>query len=135
MKPFFIDTSGWCAVYDKSDDHHQTAFSFWNKAAARIGTVYTSDYIIDETLTLLNVRISHAAAVEFGRIILGSKVIKIIPVTTPRWEEAWKLFAKCSEKDFSFTDCTSFILMNELNLKEALTFDKHFQQMGFINIP
>jgi predicted nucleic acid-binding protein len=135
MKPFFIDTSGWCAVYDKSDDNHKAAFLFWTQTAANIGTLYTSDYIIDETLTLLNVRISHTTAVEFGRIILASKVIEIIPVTVSRWEEAWKLFIKYSDKDFSFTDCTSFIIMHELNLKEALTFDRHFQQMGFINVP
>jgi predicted nucleic acid-binding protein len=135
MKPFFIDTSGWCAIYDKSDDNHKAAFPFWTKIAANIGTLYTSDYIIDETLTLLNVRISHTTAVEFGRIILASKVIEIIPVTVSRWEEAWKLFIKYSDKDFSFTDCTSFIIMHELNLKEALTFDRHFQQMGFINVP
>ncbi len=135
MKPFFIDTSGWCAIYDKSDDNHKVAFPFWNKTAARIGALYTSDYVIDETLTLLSVRINHTAAVEFGRVILASEVIKIIPITTSRWENAWKLFAKYSDKDFSFTDCTSFIIMHELSLKEVFTFDKHFQQMGFINMP
>ena len=135
MKPFFIDTSGWCAVYDKSDKYHAAAFSFWQSAAAKLGVLYTSDYIMDETLTLLNIRINHAAAVEFGRTILSSKVVKVIPVTKPRWEEAWKLFVKYRDKDFSFTDCTSFVVMRELNLKEVLTFDKHFPQMGFINVP
>jgi predicted nucleic acid-binding protein len=135
MNPFFIDTSGWCAVYDKSDDNHHAAFAFWNKVAAKIGALYTSDYIMDETLTLLTVRISHAAAVEFGQIILVSKVIKIIPVTPSRWEGAWQLFIKYCDKDFSFTDCASFMIMRELNLKEAFTFDNHFQQMGFRCVP
>ncbi len=135
MKPFFIDTSGWCAIYNKSDDNHKTAVPFWTKKAMNIGILYTSDYIMDETLTLFNVRINHAAAAEFGRIVLASEVIKIIPVTASRWEEAWRLFIKYDDKDFSFTDCTSFAIMHELNLKEAFTFDNHFLQMGFVNVP
>ncbi len=135
MKPFFIDTSGWCALYDKSDDNHNMALTFWSKTAVKTGTLYTSDYVMNETLTLFNVRINHTAAVEFGRIILASEVIKIIPVTSSRWENAWELFAKYNDKDFSFTDCTSFTIMNELDLKEVFTFDKHFQQIEFTNLP
>jgi predicted nucleic acid-binding protein len=135
MNPFFMDTSGWIAVFDKSDQSYPLAFPFWNQAAAKVGTLYTSDYVLDETLTLLNVRINHAAAVEFGRIILSSKVISIISVTTSRWDGAWELFKKYNDKDFSFTDCTSFLIMREINLGEVFTFDKHFQQMGFTLIP
>jgi uncharacterized protein len=135
MKPFFIDTSGWCALYDRSDDRHHLAFPLWNQISSQAGALYTSDYIMDETLTLINVRINHSAAVQFGRALLSSKVIKIIPVTNSRWENAWNLFTRYDDKEFSFTDCTSFVLMQELNLKEAFTFDKHFSQIGFISIP
>ncbi|NSW90935.1 MAG: PIN domain-containing protein [Firmicutes bacterium] len=79
--------------------------------------------------------INHTSAVEFGRIILASKVIKIVPVTAERWENSWNLFVKYSDKNFLFTDCTSFIIMKELGLKEAFTFDRHFQQMGFSCVP
>lgn len=97
MKPFLIDTSGWCAIYNETDSNHPKALSFWSKAATQIGTLYTSDYILDETLTLLNVGISHEAAVKFGRAILASKVIQIVPITAPRWETAWvRTFAAAS---------------------------------------
>jgi len=135
MKPFFIDTSGWCALYDKSDANHEAVIPFWNETAKKNGTLYTSDYVIDETLTLLSARIDHAAAAGFGRTILSSKVIKIIPVTKSRWDNAWELFLKYSGKSFSFTDCTSFAIMFELGLIEAFAFDKHFQQIGFSCIP
>lgn len=135
MKPFFIDTSGWCALYDKSDANHETVIPFWGETAKKNGTLYTSDYALDETLTLLKVRIDHTAAARFGRIILSSKVINIIPVTKSRWETAWELFIKYSDKSFSFTDCTSFAIMYEFGLKEAFAFDKHFQQMGFSCVP
>ncbi|MEW8958782.1 MAG: PIN domain-containing protein [Moorella sp. (in: firmicutes)] len=135
MKPFFVDTSGWCAVYDRSDDNHGKALSFWQKIASTAGTLYTSDYVMDETLTLLRVRTGHTSAVEFGRLILASKVVKIVPVSASRWKKAWELFIKFGDKDFSFTDCTSFIIMQELHLREVLGFDHHFRQMGFILLP
>ena len=135
MKPFFVDTSGWCAVYDRSDDNHGKALAFWQKMAPSTGTLYTSDYVLDEALTLLRVRTGHTVAVEFGRLILASEVVKIIPVSASMWQKAWELFIKYGDKDFSFTDCTSFIIMQELNLKEVLAFDHHFRQMGFILLP
>ena len=135
MRPFFIDTSGWCALYDRSDGQHHLASPFWAQTASRLGALYTSDYILDETLTLINIRISHAAAAAFGRAVLASKVIRVVPVTGSRWENAWEIFIKYNDKEFSFTDCTSFTIMQELNLKEAFTFDRHFPQMGFTSIP
>ncbi|MBI4822940.1 MAG: hypothetical protein HY805_01755 [Nitrospirae bacterium] len=47
----------------------------------------------------------------------------------------WKLLEKYSDKDFSFTDCTSFALMERLKIKTAFTFDAHFTQYGFNQIP
>lgn len=96
---------------------------------------YTTDYILDETLTLLRTRVDHKAAVEFGRIILSSRVVKVLPIIGERWRKAWRLFVKYEDKNFSFTDCTSFVVMKELRLPAALAFDHHFSQMGFITVP
>lgn len=49
--------------------------------------------------------------------------------------KAWKIFEKYSDKDFSFTDCTSFIVMKMLEINEVFSFDKHFEQYGFIRLP
>jgi len=135
MQPFFVDTSGWCAIYVRSDYYHSQAVAFWQKIASTTGTLYTSDYIMDETLTLLRMRVGHSAAVDFGRLVLSSNVVKIITVSTARWQRAWELFQKYEDKDFSFTDCTSFVIMQELNLRDALAFDHHFRQMGFTLLP
>ena len=50
-------------------------------------------------------------------------------------EKAWKVFEKYSDKDFLFTDCTNFIVMEMLRINEAFSFDKHFAQYGFIRLP
>jgi predicted nucleic acid-binding protein len=52
-------------------------------------------------------------------------------VTPEIFEEAWAYFNKHKDKGYSFTDCVSFAVMDELNIKNALTFDKHFRQAGF----
>ncbi|MDI6710710.1 MAG: hypothetical protein QME76_08520 [Bacillota bacterium] len=53
------------------------------------------------------------------------QVVKMLPITPERWQRAWELFVRYSDKDFSFTDCTSFAVMNELKLPAALAFDHH----------
>lgn len=135
MKPLLIDTSGWCAVYNRSDINHHRACACWKQIAQTLGLFYTTDYILDETLTLLRTRVDHKAAVEFGRIILSSRVVKVLPIIGERWRKAWRLFVKYEDKNFSFTDCTSFVVMKELRLPAALAFDHHFPQMGFITVP
>lgn len=134
-RTLFIDTSGWCAVYDRSDTNHQKALAFWREITGTTGTLFTSDYVLDETLTLLRLRLGHRDAVEFGRAVLASEVVKVVPVSAKTWQEAWELFVKFRDKDFSFTDCTSFVLMRRLKLTEALAFDQHFRQMGFVMRP
>jgi len=61
--------------------------------------------------------------------------LKVAPVTSIDWEKAWKILEKYSDKNFSFTDCTSFALKERLKIKTAFTFDAHFTQYGFVRIP
>ena len=55
-------------------------------------------------------------------------------VTAPM-APSWKLFVRRSEKRWSFTDCTSFVLMDNLDLRKALAFDRNFVEAGFAMIP
>jgi hypothetical protein len=56
-------------------------------------------------------------------------------VDTERAEKARAVFFRHRDKDYSFTDCTSFVVMRELRLREALTTDRHFRQAGFQVLP
>jgi predicted nucleic acid-binding protein len=107
----------------------------WHALAKTTGLLYTTDYVVDETITLLRVRIGHSPAVEFGKIVLSSKVIRMMPISAERWQKAWDLFVRYQDKEFSFTDCTSFAIMSELKLRKAMAFDQHFSQMGFSTVP
>src|SRR3989338_9592949 len=127
----FVDTSAWLALNDRNDQHH-------NKAAAKSAEIkrqkielITSEYIIDESITLIRYRVSHKAAVIFGDSLINSSIVRIIDVTGEDRIKAWEMFKKYEDKELSFTDCISFVLMINLKLHRAFVFDEHYKQMGF----
>jgi len=134
----FIDTTAFIALEDENDENHKAALSYREKirqGKTAFRALYTSNYILDEVITLLRLRISHQAAVTLGETIKQSKVIRILRVTAPIEEKSWEIFKKYADKDFSFTDCTSFVIMEQEAISTAFTFDKHFQQFGLQTAP
>ena len=131
----FIDTSAWCALTDRSDQNHDKAARFWRRLREAGTRLYTSDHVMDETITLFRKRIGHAHAVRFGQTIQNSRVVDILWMDEDIWRESWLVFSKYEDKDFSFTDCTSFVLMKRLGLTKVFAFDLHFTQAGFQLVP
>lgn len=131
MTTLFVDTAGWMACADASDPAHASCRRA-RDAALRAGQVLvTTDYVVDETLTLLRERLGLAATEAWWRQVDGSSRVRWERVDTSRFERALSLFFQYRDKDFSFTDCTSFAVMRELRIGRALTTDRHFRQMGF----
>jgi len=91
--------------------------------------------VLDETLTLLRVRLGLQAAERWWNQVEGSRRLRWEWVDAQRCESARNWFFRWSDKTFSFTDCTSFVLMKELRIRQALTLDRHFQQAGFDIVP
>ena len=128
----FVDTSAWYAAEVEDDVNHESACQFLSKIASReYGVAVTTDYVIDETLTLLRSRRDLSSASGFLGKIRKSKSVRVFWVDEGLFERAAETFKKSSDKSWSFTDCTSFVIMKELRLRQALTTDHHFAQMGF----
>ena len=138
MRKIFIDTGCWIALNNIRDKYHKHAV-FENKKLLSEGCFYvTSDYVLDETYTLLRYDVGHKRAIEFGHEIKTLKErnkIFVVHITDDLLKKAWDIFEKYSDKDFSFTDCTSFTIMNDMKIKKVFCFDKHFEQYGFIKLP
>jgi uncharacterized protein len=127
----FADASGWIALNSKRDQWHKTAVEI-NKSLLHNGSRYvTTNFVLDETLTGLRMKVGHFAAVDFGERLRNSKAVHVIYITEELQEEAWGLFKQYADKDFSFTDCTSFVVMKQMKVVDAFTNDHHFEQMGF----
>lgn len=131
MKRLFVDTAGWMACADESDPAHRPAVAVRDAWIEGGGSFVTSDYVADETLTLLKIRLGIEAAETWWRQVDDSPRVGWEYITPARADKARALFFRYRDKGFSFTDCTSFVLMRELKLREALTTDHHFVQAGF----
>lgn len=131
MKQIFADANGWIALNSKRDQLHNKAVKI-NKKRLQSGHRYvTTNFVLDENYTGLVTKVGHFAAVDFGERIRSARTVQVIHITEEIEEDAWRLFKQYSDKDFSFTDCTSFVVMNQLKLTEAFTNDHHFEQMGY----
>jgi predicted nucleic acid-binding protein len=132
----FVDTSAWYAIEVEDDLNHKAAHNFLTEiASGKFGIAITTDYVIDETLTLLRTRRDLASALSFIAKVTKSKSIRVFWINEDLFQKTLEVFKKSNGKTWSFTDCTSFALMRELNIKEAFSFDKHFNQAGFNILP
>lgn len=132
MNPeIFIDTSGYYALLIKRDSMHKKASSILHNAADKKICFVTTDYILDEVATLLNVRGLDHLLSDLFESIFTSRACRIEWMDQDRFLKTKSFFLKHSDHSWSFTDCFSFIIMKELGLTKALSKDKHFREAGF----
>lgn len=127
----FIDTGAFLARYLPGDQHHKTATALWNKIHTTPEPCATSNFVLDETFTLLARRASYAFAAEKARLIYASSALKILRPDALTERAAVNWFDKFADQEVSFTDCVSFALMREAGIQTAFAFDAHFERAGF----
>ena len=127
----FVDTAGFLALWDAGDEHHAAVVRLQTQLARKRCRFHTTDYVADETATLLKVRHSHSAAADFLLTLGQSKALCLAWTDSVRFHSAATFFRRHADKEWSFTDCVSFTLMGELGIRDALTTDHHFEQAGF----
>lgn len=126
-----MDTGGWVALKHKGDAFWQKATTLHHALLTSGARYVTSNFVLDEAYTLLLHRAGHSVAVELGEEIRASRLVTVAHIT-PEWEcEAWDLFKRFSDKTFSFTDCTSFVVMRHRGTREAFANDHNFTQAGY----
>jgi predicted nucleic acid-binding protein len=132
MNGIFVDTSAWYAIVDKDDSDHKAAVVFHSGNTIPL---ITTNAVFSETITLIRYRIGHDAARIFGQKLKESSFVRLVAVTPLDEERAWEIFTKYRDQDFSFTDCTSFAVMQKMGIDAAFTFDKLFSVMKFAVVP
>jgi uncharacterized protein len=135
MRGLFVDTAGWIACANAADLAHKGAVASRDAWLRDGGVLVTTDYVVDETLTLMRVRYGLGVAEAWWRQVDGSSRVRWENIGLERADKARDLFFRHTDKEFSFTDCTSFVVMRELRLREALTTDHHFAPAGFLTLP
>jgi predicted nucleic acid-binding protein len=129
----FVDTGAWVALFVEADAQHGAALEWISRNRDRL---VTSDYIVDEVLTLISARYRRQTAIRAGNVLFSKDLAGLIQLTDEDKELAWGIFRSHSDKGWSFTDCTSFALMQRLGISNAFAFDQHFSQMrGIRRVP
>lgn len=110
---------------------HDVAVSAFARLLRAQRRIVTTDYVVDEALTLTKARTNAMVSLQLLDRIEMSGTIVIEFVNSNRLAAAKAFFRKHADHGYSFTDCTSFIVMRELGLRDALTTDRHFAEAGF----
>ncbi|NJR66382.1 MAG: PIN domain-containing protein [Leptolyngbyaceae cyanobacterium CRU_2_3] len=137
----FIDTWGWVSLGHRRDNYHPAVKQVYEQMRAAQSPIHTSDYVLDEVMTLLFKRENFQEAVRFmegifAAVELGQ--VQVHRVTSEYFSSAWKLRKKFQDKPLiSFTDLTSMAIMQAQDIQFVLTQDEHFIQvgMGFVRVP
>jgi hypothetical protein len=130
-KSLFVDTAGWMMLADASDPLHGRAAAYRDAWLESGGLFVSTDYVLDETITLIRLRLGLGAAEEWWNQVEASRRLLWEWIDPVRAEKARRWLFRWRDKEFSFTDCTSFVIMKERRLRVALTSDRHFAQAGF----
>ena len=135
MDRLFLDTGYLLALEIADDEHHSAATEHWARLRHQAPLFVTTSYVFDEVVTFFNSRDLHGKAVEVGERLLQSPKVDLIQVDQELFVRGWELLKKHDDKRYSLTDCISFVVMQNRALMQALTFDRHFQQAGFVPLP
>lgn len=130
----FVDTWGWLKILSPRESRHAEVVEYFRAYLDRGGEVVTTDYVLDETLTLLFKRLSFERALgQYERIEAAQQenFLQVEWVGPNHFDRALRLRQRYSDNpDISFTDLTSMVVMQELELRDVLTGDSHFEHVG-----
>ncbi len=129
----FVDTGAWIALFSVRDQYHEEARAIYNTLKQQRERLYSTDYVIDETVTRLRYDVNHSAAVDFLDAMEGAEekgTVTVVAIDRSSFQEAKRLFRQYSSERLSFTDCTSFVVCQSYGISAAFAFDRHFPIMG-----
>lgn len=124
-----LDTSAIVAVAAPKDDNHEKAKRHL-LGLPEGDSLVCSDYVFDETTTLLAARHGHAVAVRVGESLRSSTFARVETLRPTDLDRAWELFVKYTDKKLSFTDCTTVALAERLKPRFVFAFDAGLSKIG-----
>ncbi len=127
----FLDSSGLYSLADHRDADRAKARECVERFLREGGRLILTDYVLDESLTLAKARRGSNAALRLLEIVESSEGFGIEWIGPERFAAAKAFFRRHADHAYSFTDCTSFVVMRELRLRDALTSDAQFAEAGF----
>lgn len=127
----FVDTGAWFAAFVPTDPDHAQAVRWLKQNCAPL---VTTDYVVDELLTLLLVRGERQRALRLGDALFDGALAELHWLARDEVYAAWQTYRQFTDKGWSFTDCTSRVVMQRRGIQAAFAFDLHFRQFGIATV-
>ncbi|MGA2797676.1 MAG: PIN domain-containing protein [Thermoguttaceae bacterium] len=127
----FLDTVYAVALAATSDLLHERAVIISEQLEKEGARLITTQAILLEIGNALSKNRYRTAAIEILSSLESDPSVEIIPLSTERYTKAFNLYKSRPDKEWGLIDCFSFVVMEELGIKEALTSDEHFEQAGY----
>ncbi|RME37192.1 MAG: VapC toxin family PIN domain ribonuclease [Thermoflexia bacterium] len=136
MNGLFADTSGWGNPVDASQPYHSLATAIYRAARQEGRKVITTNYVVAEPVALMisPLRIPRPTVIAFVESLRASPYVEVVHADRLTDEQVWELFKSRPDKEWSWVDCASFVVMRQRGILEALTTDRHFEQAGFVRL-
>ncbi|MGD0766737.1 MAG: PIN domain-containing protein [Tepidisphaeraceae bacterium] len=128
MKVQFVDTYYLLALVNSRDKDHEKAM---RHSQGRVGGLLTTTWVLVEFGDALSTVDSRNLAARFIRGFLSQPFVEVTPPSEAQFELGLKIYEARHDKEWSLTDCLSFLVMRERGIVDALTADHHFEQAGF----
>ena len=129
----FIDTAGLLAVLDADDRHHRLASRAWRTLVETEEDLITTSYVLVESFALVQARLGLEALRVLDQDLLP--VLRIVWIDEHRHRAAVTGLLTAGRRRLSLVDCASFETMRHLSVTRAFTFDRHFREQGFEQVP
>ena len=129
MKTTFVDTSYYLALLNADDQWYAAAIKLAPKL--RKARLVATRWVLMEVADALRDTASRGIAGEFIRKLVARTDMVVVSGSDALFDRGLRFYEKHRDKEWSLTDCVSFVVMQEANIREALAFDKHFHQAGF----
>lgn len=130
------DSSAWYALRDNRERWHPAAVDlFASVNRGELGRILTTDYVLDETYTLLRWRLGIGPTRALRDLLSASSNVQLVRVSERDFDHAVELMLGHADTRWSLTDCTSFVVMRELPIGMVFTFDHNFAEAGFRVLP
>lgn len=130
MRSVLIDSSAFLSLEDADERAHEAARRTLQDFVGSKARLLTTNFVFDETYTLLLTRLGRGRAVVWGEAFRKGKLVQLLRVGEDHEARAWEIILMFEDKDFSYTLATSFAVAESLGIEEAFSLDQHFRQYG-----
>ncbi len=134
MLKVLVDTAAWLALVNRRDFLHVPARRVMSDLSRRNALLTTTEFVLIEVANALSAPTFRTQTIKLIEGLHSMSHFNIVPATSVLLADGWRLYRTRPDKEWSLTDCTSFVVMQQENISQAFTSDHHFEQAGFVKL-